>query len=418
MTRPYESDSLLSPKDRIYVETVGLFLTHWRGSLLAVSLLTIAVVYIWWDFLPSHSRLIWCISVFGNYVAQAYVSWRMESDASLDRAILRYMPWLLFSVTFSSVAWGSMPWLLYPNMNQVLFYVSLFNLMLVFCIVHAPSTTIMAICAVIPLILLNSSALAVRSDLIYAGYYLALGFLVLAYGLRVQSAINDTIMERLIAKDLSEKLASNQQQLLKVERERTLLLERQRLMYDMHDGFGSTLLTTLAAIELNQMPQETLAATLRECVEDLRLMVDSLEPIDQNLINLLATIRYRLGPRLDAAGLTLEWSISDLPELPWLEPPEALNVLRIIQEALVNVLKHAKADRVRVTTRDLGGQVEIHIEDNGCGFDYSNIVMGRGLRSQNWRAEKMGAELLLDSTFGSGTSLRLRLPLVRGGVVE
>ena len=260
---------------------------------------------------------------------------------------------------------------------------------------------------------LTASALAVRSEPIYGAGYLALGGLIMAYGLRVQAAIGNTMMARHAASDLAEELRRHQQQLLKVERENALLLERQRLMHDMHDGLGSVLLSTLAAIEHRKMPQQAVADALRSCVEDLRLVIDSLEPMEHDLVTLLATIRYRLGQRLDAAGLALEWDVHELPPLPWLESSDALHVLRLVQEALANILKHAQASRVRVATRDLGNTVEIHIEDNGRGFDRDTVTLGRGLSSQWRRTQQLGGELRINGAPGKGTSLTLILPVIR-----
>jgi signal transduction histidine kinase len=199
--------------------------------------------------------------------------------------------------------------------------------------------------------------------------------------------------------------------LRELERVQTLANERQRLMHDMHDGLGSSLLSTLAAIEKNKLSQQAVAEALRTCIDDLRLVIDSLEPTANDLVTLLATIRYRLGQRLNAAGLELVWEITDLPPLPWLESPDALNVLRLVQEALVNVLKHANASSVQVSTHDLGKQVEIQIADNGMGFDACTITPGRGMYSQAKRAERLGGELHIDSTPGFGTCLRLLLPV-------
>jgi signal transduction histidine kinase len=182
-------------------------------------------------------------------------------------------------------------------------------------------------------------------------------------------------------------------------------------MHDMHDGLGSSLLTTLAAIEKNAMPQQAVAEALRSCIEDLRLVIDSLEPTSNDLVTLLATIRYRLGQRLISAGLELKWEIEDLPPLPWLEPPDALNILRLVQETLVNILKHAKASYIRVATHDLGQHVEIQIEDNGCGFDPKTVNPGRGMFSQIKRAERLGGELQVESSMGRGTLVRLLLPI-------
>ena len=234
-----------------------------------------------------------------------------------------------------------------------------------------------------------------------------------------QEKLNIDLAQRLTEREaLTQRLTTSeaelraqQNRLLALERSQTLSEERQRLMHDMHDGLGSSLLTTLAAIEKDNMPQEAVADALRACIEDLRLVIDSLEPVAHDLVTLLATIRYRLGQRLDAAGLELRWEIDDLPPLPWLEPPDALNVLRLVQEALVNVLKHANATFVRVATRDLGEQVEIQIQDDGCGFDKNTVTPGRGLHSQVSRTERLGGNLHVESKPGCGTLLRLLLPV-------
>lgn len=413
MTEQYGAGTLPNPQERTRVDAVALFLTHWRGSLIAVSLLTVVVLYVWEDYIPLHARLIWGMIAFGNFLAQAYVSWRMERSESLVVAIPRYMPWLLLSVSVSSLVWGSVPWLVQPPTTSVLVYISLFILMLTFAAAHSPSNPSMLICAVTPMALLNISALAIRIELSYAGYYLILIVLVLLYGLRVQAAVQSTMAERHAANDLAAELKKHQHQLVKMERENTLLLERQRLMYDMHDGLGSTLLSALAAIEQHELPRSAVAEVLRGCVDDLRMVIDSLEPMEHDLTTLLATIRYRLGQRLESAGLALRWEIGDLPELPWLEPPDALQILRLVQEALINVLKHAKASGICVATNYLGNQVEIHISDDGCGFDYNNVRQGRGLHSQMRRSASLGGKLTIDSAPGKGTSIRLRFPVMR-----
>lgn len=400
-----------SPQTRTHLDAVALFLAHWRGSMVAVFLATLAVMLAGRDYASFNTRLVWCLLACINYLAQSFVSWKLEREPSLAKALPHYMPWLLISVSMSGLLWGSVPWLVEPASTHVLVFVSLFNIMLLFSVANAPATASMLLSATVPFSLLTTTALAIRCDLIYAAGNAMLSGLILAYGLRVQAAIGNTMMARHAAADLAEQLHMHQQQLLKFERENALLLERQRLMHDMHDGLGSVLLSTLAAIEQRHMPQEAVAEALRSCVEDLRLVIDSLEPMEHDLVTLLATIRYRLGQRLDAAGLALEWDIHDLPPLPWLESPESLHVLRLVQEALTNVLKHAQASRVRVATRNLGNKVEIHIEDDGCGFDPDAVTPGRGLRSQNRRAERLGGELQIDSAPDRGTSLRLQLPV-------
>ncbi len=221
-----------------------------------------------------------------------------------------------------------------------------------------------------------------------------------------------------LQEDLDEQvsvLQAQNAQLREVERQQALLLERQRIMADMHDGLGSSLLSALVAVEQGSMSHEKVVEVLRECVDDLRLVIDSLEPVGHDLVSLLATMRYRLGKRLQIGGLKLDWDVQDLPPLAWLEPPDALHVLRLMQEALNNVLKHARASRVRMVTRHHGSYVEIRVEDDGAGFDLQTIQHGRGLKSQIKRAQALGGKLRVDSSPGHGTRLSLRLPVERQG---
>ena len=214
-------------------------------------------------------------------------------------------------------------------------------------------------------------------------------------------------------------LQANHERLRTVEREQALLLERERLMADMHDGIGSTLMSSLILLEHGQLDRDGVANVLRECVDDLRLVIDSLEPIENDFSTLLATLRYRLGRRLEVAGVSVEWTMEDLPRLPWLSPPDALQVLRLLQEVLTNVLKHARAQRVKMWARLAeGGNVEVRVQDDGRGFDTEAAVHrgGRGLSNLRLRARQLPGELQIDAAPGRGTTVRLLLPVQRAAL--
>ncbi|MDM4766291.1 sensor histidine kinase [Pelomonas sp. SE-A7] len=223
--------------------------------------------------------------------------------------------------------------------------------------------------------------------------------------------VNAQLGERLATQ--GAELQAQHDRLREAERQQALLVERQRLMQDMHDGLGSSLLSAMVAVEQGSMDQDKVVEVLRECVDDLRLVIDSLEPVGHDLVSLLATMRYRLGKRLQTGGLQLDWDVQDLPPLDWLEPPDALHVLRLMQEALTNVLKHARATRVRIVTRDVGHSVEIRVEDDGEGFDIDSARRGRGLKSQQRRAQRLGGRITFESSLGHGTRVCLRLPVQR-----
>jgi signal transduction histidine kinase len=252
------------------------------------------------------------------------------------------------------------------------------------------------------------------------GTLLLFGSLLYAVQRRYVAAIAETEhFSAALAERLTERETELRQQhtrLLCVEREQALLLERQRLMRDMHDGIGSALMSSLVLVEQGRLPSKDVAAMLRECVDDLRLVIDSLEPIGHDLITLLATLRYRLGKRLEHAGLALEWGVQDLPTLPWLDPSHALQVLRILQETLTNILKHAQARKVSIHTAVLSkpgmpDQVCVRIEDDGQGFDIDTATPGRGLRHLRQRAHQLHGALDIRSQAGQGTRVTLLLPV-------
>ena len=144
-------------------------------------------------------------------------------------------------------------------------------------------------------------------------------------------------------------------------------------------------------------------------------MIDSLDPAEGDLLVLLGTVRSRLEPRLHQQGLRFEWQAQDLPAIPGLSPDKALQVLRIVQEAIANILKHARASTVTVRTgvaamaQGRAQAVYIDIADDGIGIAAAPQA-GRGLGNMRSRAERIGARLEVESR-APGTSVRLWLPL-------
>ena len=176
---------------------------------------------------------------------------------------------------------------------------------------------------------------------------LLFGSFLFAVQRRYVHAINEyDLLSSSLAQRLNERereLQANHARLLELERAQTLTAERHRLMHDMHDGLGSALTTSLAMLEQGNVDGAELKSLLLDSVDDLRAVIDSLEPLDGDLTSVLATLRFRLGKRLELAGIGLEWDMQDLPALGWLGPPQALQLMRIVQEVLTNVLKHARA---------------------------------------------------------------------------
>ena len=231
------------------------------------------------------------------------------------------------------------------------------------------------------------------------------------------------VLEQRIAQKAAE-LERNYEQLVEARRNEALALERTRIMSEMHDGIGSQL--TLALSLVRQLDREAhpersgedgrVATVLRESIEDLQLIIDSLEPVENDLLTVLGTLRYRLQDRLGKGGIELQWNVVDLPPLPMLTPHSVLSILRIVQEAFANCLKHSGASRIAVTTGLFGEQgvdemAHIGIVDNGRGID-TRRGAGRGLENMRRRAAALGGQLKILSQAGR-TEVRLEFPTMR-----
>jgi signal transduction histidine kinase len=258
-------------------------------------------------------------------------------------------------------------------------------------------------------------------ELIYLGPYTNVGafliFMYIVYRRYVQAneAVRDAnaILQHRLA-ERERELDDSYRRLREIELRQTLSDERQRLMQDMHDGMGSSLVSALMVVESGRAEGPMLVDVLRNCIDDLRLTIDSMEPIQEDLLLLLATLRFRIGQRLEHAGITLHWHVSQLPPVPWLDPRSSLHVLRILQEALTNIIKHAHATEVVLSTDVDDNDILIHLSDNGVGFtpEAERIGAGKGIANQLRRAKAIGAGLTWRADV-AGTRLTMRLPIRR-----
>lgn len=219
---------------------------------------------------------------------------------------------------------------------------------------------------------------------------------------------NAVLAERLAAREAE--LTESHQKLRDIERREVLHQERQRLMQDMHDGLGSSLVSALRVVEHGKIDESEIAQLLKSCIDDLKLTIDSMEPVETDLLLLLGTLRFRLQPRLEATGVKLRWEVRDVPPLGWLDQRHSLHILRILQEAFTNVIKHSGAGEIRVFTEARDGFVRVGLVDNGRGFDPTTVAEGRGLGNQARRAEAIGGRVELSSG-PDGTTFTLLLPI-------
>lgn len=189
--------------------------------------------------------------------------------------------------------------------------------------------------------------------------------------------------------------------------------ERVNLVSDLHDGLGGMLVGSIATLERKpeNLSAPELLAMLKRLRDDLRLIIDATGRDDgaRALGELLVPLRHRSSELLDANGIDCRWQVSGIDTLE-LPPSQSLDLMRFLQEALTNVLKHSASRRVDVTVARAGAELQLSVRDDGRGFAVEGQTAGAGLRSLRTRARRLGAELHLQSRPGE-TRVALRMPL-------
>lgn len=184
-------------------------------------------------------------------------------------------------------------------------------------------------------------------------------------------------------------------------------LERTRILRDMHDGVGSHISAAIRQLQSGPVNHDEVLLTLRDSLDQLKLSIDALNLPPGDVSALLANLRYRLEPRFNAMGLTLEWAVSPLPVLPSLGASAMRQLQFIFFAALSNVMQHAEASVLRMEALALpaaagadGPAIRIRLCDNGRGFDPSGVVR-KGLASMEGRAQAIAAQLSVRSQPGA-----------------
>jgi len=222
---------------------------------------------------------------------------------------------------------------------------------------------------------------------------------------RTVHRLNDTLAQTVAQREAE--LRSAFERLQVIERQRAVEEERRRLMREMHDGLGSQLVQTLNLVRNSDghVDRDAVATMLAHALDELRLTLDTFEPMDGDLPAILGTLRRRLGSALEAAGIELRWEVQDVPPLEALDSRGVMHLFRCLQEIFANVVKHAQAHRITVSTWLRDDQVVLTIEDDGVGLPPAEQRRqeGRGLRNILTRAAKLGASVrFYDAHPGTG----------------
>lgn len=212
-------------------------------------------------------------------------------------------------------------------------------------------------------------------------------------------------------------LARAHAQLTAAEVERSRLDERDRLLREMHDGFGSQLAGARLMAQHGDMGPQRMAEVLDDCLADLHLLADTLGGNAATLADALADWRFRMERRLDGLPVVMDWRV-DLEACPELPQRVVLQVLRVVQEAVTNALRHGRPRTVRLAAHaGADGTMTLSVEDDGVGLPDPPRA-GRGTLNMRARAREIGATVMVEPALpGPGTRVRLSLPAPAAGRV-
>ena len=158
-----------------------------------------------------------------------------------------------------------------------------------------------------------------------------------------------------------------------------------------------------------ETPKAQVIDVLKEMRDDLRLVIDSTAQEQADLALLLAPLRHRASRLLETADIDAHWHVEGLDGVQ-LEPARSLDLLRLLQEALTNVFKHSRAQRVDVAVIQRDGRLQVRVQDDGVGLHAASGV-GAGLASLRVRALRLGGPLQVETPPGGGTRVSLEIAL-------
>lgn len=202
--------------------------------------------------------------------------------------------------------------------------------------------------------------------------------------------------------------------------------ERRRISLEIHDDMGQNL--AVLKLKLQSMSaklrkdQPKLKRECRRVLGDIdkiiakaRHLAHDLSPSIIDDLKLCGTLRSMAADFRRLAGIRIELSMDDIDDL--FDREAQIVLYRICQEALNNIVRHARAETVRITVRYRDGDVRFHIEDDGGGFNPQVVWRGSpnrcgmGLAAMAERARMLGGSLAIDSAGARGTRIMLVVPV-------
>jgi signal transduction histidine kinase/ligand-binding sensor domain-containing protein len=193
--------------------------------------------------------------------------------------------------------------------------------------------------------------------------------------------------------------------------------DRKRIAAELHDGLGQSLviIKNRALMSLDKRGEserafeqlDEIASAATEAINEVREITYNLRPYQLDRLGLSKAIVSMIRRTGDA--LEFKTEIDNIDSV--FASENEINVYRVVQESINNILKHSKATRAEIQIKRKSSQIEILIKDNGKGFEKNNSADGFGLIGISERVRMLGGEFSIQSAPGQGTSINIKLPI-------
>ncbi len=219
-----------------------------------------------------------------------------------------------------------------------------------------------------------------------------------------------------VRNELEEKYKTIQE----IETQKKIYEERQRLSREIHDGVSGSLTNSLMLTEIikdkshdnDEVSQRItqLNSWLRNSLSDIRNLIFSLDSAELSGLEIFHYISDKYRDTFYDMDINLSVHIEKEQDSYTLSQTQSLNLLKVLQECMNNILKHSEASEVKFSLRECAQHITFAIEDNGTGFDLKDKNREQhGISNMVERCQEIHATIHIDSKHGKGTRIEVSL---------
>lgn len=193
--------------------------------------------------------------------------------------------------------------------------------------------------------------------------------------------------------------------------------ERKRIASELHDSLGQKLVLIKNKILKASLPaagnppthDDSLPGSVAEAIQEIRTISYGLRPYQLDLLGLTSSINSLVEESFDAANISYRLDIDAIDDV--FNNEASINIYRIVQECLNNIIKHSSASHVDVSLKNNRSTIDMVIKDNGAGFDANGSHSGFGLKGIRERLHILQGAIDIDSVPAHGTRVTIHIPI-------